>query len=318
MLSCAGPRREIMSTADTHSTPQSRRDQRIVDWFSKSRLLATFWLAQALVLYTGGAAWQVLAETADPRGHEFGTLSPVRMGRMLTRPEYVLGCTLAIGILMLMQWLLLAPVRKPRARHEHGRPLWLSMTAAGAGVAALAAALLYAAIEGAKRAGLGPPELPPEIGASWVPLAAWCLVCWAIATPLLVAFCRKRLRQGSRWEEVLGVVSARLFMGTIIEVAAIMPLDVLVRRRENCYCWAGTFIALTACGALGLALVGPVILLPALARRRKRWYGGHCDCCGYDMTGLLSRSGIDRCPECGAGWKSERTEPAATEGAAGL
>jgi rubrerythrin len=52
--------------------------------------------------------------------------------------------------------------------------------------------------------------------------------------------------------------------------------------------------------SVGIVALGPAVLLPILSRRRKRWYAGRCDACGYDMTGTPS---ADRCPECGAGWR---------------
>jgi hypothetical protein len=187
------------------------------------------------------------------------------------------------------------------------------MGAAGVGITALATGLVMSIIEGLEMAHVRMPSWPEATFGSLGVLSMWCIACWTIATPLLIAFCRRRLDRGSAWEQVVRTIAARLFLGTIIEVAAVMPLDVLVRKKQSCYCWAGTFFALTICGSIGILLLGPLVLLPALARRRKRWYGGHCDCCGYDLTGLLPRAAtLDRCPECGAGWKPQPGEQDAT------
>jgi len=48
-------------------------------------------------------------------------------------------------------------------------------------------------------------------------------------------------------------------------------------------------------------LLGPAVLLPALGRRRKRYYQSNCPVCGYDMSG---NAAAERCPECGSGWKA--------------
>src|SRR5262249_35833512 len=121
------------------------------------------------------------------------------------------------------------------------------------------------------------------------------LLAWGIATPLLIAFCRRGPR-----ESLLARVAAMIFTGTIVEAAAIIPLDVMVRRRTDCYCFAGTLWALILCGSLGVFARGRAIFLPLLARRRKRWYDGRCEVCGYDMRGTMT---AERCPECGTGWR---------------
>ena len=60
-------------------------------------------------------------------------------------------------------------------------------------------------------------------------------------------------------------------------------------------------LAMTICGTLGLFALGPAILIPVFARRRKRWRTGRCEVCGYDLS---ASRGADRCPECGTGWKT--------------
>lgn len=124
------------------------------------------------------------------------------------------------------------------------------------------------------------------------------LAGWALATPFLWAFSRHKPP-----ETALGRISAWLFTGTVLEAMAVMPLDVMVRRKTDCYCSEGTLWTLTACWAVGTFALGPVIWLYPLRRRRQRWYKGMCPGCGYDMRGCAS---ADRCPECGLGWRSPR------------
>ncbi len=121
-------------------------------------------------------------------------------------------------------------------------------------------------------------------------------VGWMVGTPLIAAF----VRAGPR-ETRLQRLAARLFLGTVIEAVAIIPLDVMVRRRTDCYCGEGTFWSLTFCGSVGVLMLGPGIFL-LLGRRRKRWLAGRCEICDYDMSGCMDAG---RCPECGAGWKKD-------------
>ena len=132
--------------------------------------------------------------------------------------------------------------------------------------------------------------------AMWLTLLVTLGGVWLLSTPLLFAFCRKGPR-----EKMLERISAGLFLGSMVEAAAIIPLDALVRRREDCICATGTYLAMAICGAVGVFVFGPAVFLPLLARHRKRWYGRRCEVCGYDMSGAY---GSDRCPECGAGWRA--------------
>ncbi len=136
------------------------------------------------------------------------------------------------------------------------------------------------------------------------------MVSWCVSTPLLLAFVRRR-----HPEHALSRIASILFVGTLIEAAAIIPLDVMVRRKTSCYCGEGTFFALTALWSVGLLVLGPAVYLLPLGRRRKRLMDGKCGACGYDMSAARER---DRCPECGAGWKKqplERHEPRSGFGA---
>jgi hypothetical protein len=136
--------------------------------------------------------------------------------------------------------------------------------------------------------------------------AATLLVNWAVATPLLARFVRKR-----GVDDGLGRVAAWLFTGSVIEAAAVIPLDVMVRRKTDCYCGEGTLWTLTICWGIGGLALGPAVWLIPLAKRRKRWYGGRCAACGYDMRGSMT---TERCPECGIGWKPALPGEGATAG----
>lgn len=203
------------------------------------------------------------------------------------------AASFAIAILFLiLHVLFLLPVRKPGANAPR-RPLWISLVVAGLLVGTLLAGAVLAV--GHTLFAITDGDLPGDGVIVWGTIGIGA-GGWLVATPLLIAFTRR-----GRPEHVVQRVAARLFTGTIVEAAAIIPLDALVRRKEDCVCATGTYLALTLCGAVGLFVLGPAVLLPLVARRRKRWYAGHCDVCGYDMTRTKS---LDRCPECGSGWKA--------------
>jgi len=118
---------------------------------------------------------------------------------------------------------------------------------------------------------------------------------WIVATPLLYAFVRKR-----DTETALKKLASLIFVGTAVETLAIIPLDVFVRRKSDCYCAEGTFWSLVTLVPLGFVALGPMIFLVAASKRRKRFAQGRCEICGYDMSATPKAA---RCPECGVGWK---------------
>jgi hypothetical protein len=216
--------------------------------------------------------------------------------QMLTDQDFWywwLGLSVAIAM---AQAVILFPVRRPAPRwNGQGRSMWMTLMLCSLLIGGVWAGVAFAVFDAAWLLNLhdwaeGTREPTP-----------WLLICpilgWLVATPLVVRFVRR-----GRREDRLSRLASRLFLGTVIEVIAIVPLDVMVRRKSDCYCERGTFWAFLLCGTAGFAALGPAVLLPLLAGRRKRWYAGHCEVCGYDMAGLTQ---APRCPECGAGWRSE-------------
>ena len=124
---------------------------------------------------------------------------------------------------------------------------------------------------------------------------ATLLLSWSVATPLLLRFSR-----ATHPEYFLSRLANTLFLGTLIEAAAIIPFDVMIRKKSNCYCTEGTFFALTALWSVGFLILGPAVYLLPLGRRRKRLMNGRCPVCGYD---LRSSPNAPACPECGTGWR---------------
>lgn len=138
----------------------------------------------------------------------------------------------------------------------------------------------------------------------WGVVMTAVLVMWAFATPLIGAFLRKE-----PGESRVRLVAKRLFIGSVVEAVSLIPLDVMVRRKSNCYCREGTFFALLICATVGLVALGPMVFLLPLGRRRRRLEAGRCPLCGYDMSATPR---AERCPECGAGWKPASPDSPAT------
>ncbi len=113
---------------------------------------------------------------------------------------------------------------------------------------------------------------------------------WAMA---LLVFSRRL------WPDtVLGRFVVVLFGGTIVELLVVLPIDVMVRRRTDCYCATGTFFSLCM-SAIGLLwLTGPGIVFALTARRRRLARLTHCAHCG--QTKGPSPGPV--CPECGYDW----------------
>lgn len=261
----------------------------------KVAIVAGFWVVQTLVMFAVGALFNAtITGTARSGGPAYTWPAWSALRSILSdRWFYESGGWIALAMAA-AQAVFLWPVRRPTMKDASGLSVFLSLGVAGGMLAIL--------VTGAVLTALAVLDTATDVnldqyGLSWNFMVYGSLgVSWTAGTFVLWQFCRR----GSR-EAVLSRIASRLLLGTIVETAAIIPLDVLVRRRESCYCWAGTYIALIGCGALGLCLFGPAILLPLLMKRRRRWYEGRCDACGYDMRAL---GGADRCPECGAGWRA--------------
>lgn len=116
---------------------------------------------------------------------------------------------------------------------------------------------------------------------------------WLLWLPILFIFAR---RAGPRrFHERLVVV---LLAGTVLETLVIVPIDVMVRRRTDCYCGTGTFLALCISIWAWLWLAGPGIILAITAKRRRLRAETHCLNCGYGKG--PSPGAV--CPECGYAW----------------
>ncbi len=273
----------------------------------KWRLIGWFWLAQAAFLILFVPFWGLQGDSVNGQERRpLGEFNLDKLARIISEPQLWVGIVVALAILMSLQTILIWPVRKPRPRNQRGWPLRLSIGVAALVGTALAAALGFGFATLLQLLEWRPPR-GEQSASVYLYLFLACLILSYIGgSTLMYRFCIRNLSRGHRHEDLLARIASTLFIGTLVEAVAIMPIDIMFRRRQDCYCFAGTFWAYILLLASGLVTLGPAILLPILTRRRKRWYASRCDCCGYDMTGIINaRRAIDRCPECGAGWKPD-------------
>jgi hypothetical protein len=239
-----------------------------------------------------------------------GTFSLSDITELFRQPSFWLWVGIINAALVVLQALFLIPVRKPRARSARGIPIWLSATISGAAAATLLVGLGAAVTELFNVLNRG-VSIDDDLRTLLV-TAACCAIAasWLISTILIRSFLAKRVSDGESHERALSRVAGILFKGSLVEALAVIPLDVMVRKKTDCYSFSGTVLALTLCFSIGLLMLGPAIALPLLAKRRKEWWHSRCECCGYDMSQLLSSNrAVERCPECGAGWKHDLVKP---------
>lgn len=128
-------------------------------------------------------------------------------------------------------------------------------------------------------------------------VGAAMLLSWIVATPVIAVYTRRWIGM-----KPLERIAHVLFAGTVVQSAALIPLDVMIRRRTDCYCFEGTYWSLTACWAAGLIVLGPIVFLLPARQRQRRLMRCACVHCGYDMR---ATPGLESCPECGKGWRGE-------------
>lgn len=192
------------------------------------------------------------------------------------------------------QCLFLVPVLDVRVRlRRDGRPLMRSLIGA-AFVGALGMTALILALTDV--VGLLRNNQAREYDSEWslFAIVLAVLVCsWLIWTPLLAIFSRRRPHRTTP-----GRLVGLLLGGTIAEMVVIIPVDLLVRSRNSCYCATASFHATWLAVLAMLWLTGPGIILAVTSRRRRAWLAHHCANCGY----AKGPSPGAKCSECGYAW----------------
>jgi hypothetical protein len=219
-----------------------------------------------------------------------------------------LGIGVPAAVIAITQWVFILPVvstRPPTRGRAHS--LRGSMIVAGLMAGVLTFALgcgLIGLIQlvGASAAVADPADVEPP--GAWLAIVALFMVLaisWALWSLALLSFARRRMGRG-----VLSRTIGLLLGGTIVEVIVVLPIDVMIRRRTDCYCGTGTFFAMVLSAWALLWLAGPGIVIAACSKRRDAWWDLHCESCGY----AKGPSPGARCPECGHEWaQAETTQP---------
>jgi hypothetical protein len=253
---------------------------------------AQCWLLTLVILMLGsGEVGDVTVLMLRPSEWEFGA-------------EWLIICGIPVAVLVASQAAFLIPVLRRRPpSNGRAKSLRLSMVAAGLVGAALTCGLGLGLIGLAQllvrhfnSSPSGDPvdaiqldtPLPLIVGFFGVLIVSW--VFWSL---LLLSFSRRRQGRGVL-ERTIGL----LLGGTILEVILTLPVDIMIRRKTDCYCASGTFGALCLSAWALLWLAGPGIVIAVLSKRRRLWIDTHCANCGYEK----GPSPAAKCPECGNAW----------------
>ena len=134
------------------------------------------------------------------------------------------------------------------------------------------------------------------------PYGGWLLLIiilgiWTFWSAVLLVFCK-----GIWADRLLGRVVGLLIAGTILEFLIVLPLDIMVRRRTNCFCYTGTMFALCIATMGTLWLAGPGIVIALMSKKHRQWRESHCFRCGY----AKGPSPGPVCPECGFDWSDAK------------
>jgi hypothetical protein len=257
-------------------------------------ILAAWWCVQGVLIWGATAVWSWQAGTVrGSSGWVFGLRDWEDLPRQAVRHDVLLSSLILAASIALVQWVVVLPVRRPEMQ-QGGKSLKVTIVLASGMIAALLVAAGFAV--NALYELLSAQRMQYEVAR--MSTIAGGAFAWVGAGMLLWIWVRNARRSAP---DVLARIVERIFRGTVIEVAAILPIDYMVRRKTDCYCGEGTFWALIVAGVVGTIAFGPLVWLPLIAKRRREWYGGHCPACGYDMRATMS---AERCPECGCGWKA--------------
>lgn len=199
---------------------------------------------------------------------------------------------IAVGI----QAIFVIPVlwnRPPKA--PQSRSLKISLIIAAAVASSLTFGLLFAFAEFSRTVLEYSVESDGSDGG--VIVTAIIVGSWVFWSALLLIFCK-----GIWADRLLGRVVGLLIAGTLLEALIVLPLDIMVRRRTDCYCFSGTLIALCFSAMATMWLAGPGIVIALMSKKHRRWRESHCFRCGY----AKGPSPGPVCPECGFDWSDAK------------
>ncbi|MCZ6834808.1 MAG: hypothetical protein O7G85_03450 [Planctomycetota bacterium] len=207
-----------------------------------------------------------------------------------------MGIVCTVGAVL--QILFLIPIfqRNP-PRGERSRSLSVSLALGAIVSAILVMGLALGLIDALSLVAPDQFDLEDKHPALWVFVGLALFLSWGFWSICLLLFTR-----GIWADRVLGRLVGLLLAGTALELLVVLPIEVMVKRRTDCHCVTGSFLALCVAGAMALWLVGPGIAIALCAKKHRRWRLTHCGVCGYPMGPTPGPV----CPECGFAWKQSK------------
>ena len=220
----------------------------------------------------------------------------VDMLELVRDPEWWVWAGFCALIVIGLQTVFLAPVfrRKPPGEGR-SKSLAASLVMAGFLAGVLTLALGTAIVSLIVVVADVEPESPEWEWLWFIPVAMFA-IGWVMWTFLLLVFVR-----GIWADRVLGRIVGLLFAGTVVEVLVVIPLDIMIRRRTDCYCGEGTFFTLVLAGFATLWLAGPGVVIALTSKKHRLWRETRCFRCGY----AKGPSPGSVCPECGFAWADQ-------------
>ena len=208
-------------------------------------------------------------------------------------------------VMVALQGVFLLPVlsrRPPKGERSHSLVVSLVIGAMFAALltAGLATAVidLVAVLTSPEGSGAHPFGFGNLVYPDYAPMIVLVILVggWGFWSLVLLLFVR-----GTWSDRTLGRLIGVLLGGTLLEVIVVLPLTVIVRRRESCYCATGTFYTLVIAAFVVLWLAGPGIVIALTSKRHRLWRERHCENCGY-AKGPSPDAMSAKCSECGHGW----------------
>jgi hypothetical protein len=129
------------------------------------------------------------------------------------------------------------------------------------------------------------PVFMYSIGAAWI--------VWSV---LLLMYIKRKNYDPSG----LVRITSWMFAGSVVEMLLMIPFNVMVIKRTDCYCATGSFLSLTLSVFATLWLFGPFMVI-LLAWRKRPWTKDHCFSCGYPRKVRDAKE----CSECGVSFKTQ-------------
>ncbi len=132
-----------------------------------------------------------------------------------------------------------------------------------------------------------------------VVLLMMLLASWGVWSFVLLVYTRQL------WaDKILARLVRFLLAGTVFEILIMVPIDIMVRRRTDCYCSTGSFAALSIAATAGIWLAGPGVYFLLTTKQRRLFRKGYCGRCGYHRGPTPG----EKCPECGLEWGRSKGE----------